>query len=79
MVKDFFSITKEKYCFEWCDFTTILTIANVALIICGWRFAPLIGIFNSIFCIGLSISGRAHINAYVTQLALIILNVYFMI
>jgi hypothetical protein len=78
IMKEFFSITADKYIFEVWDVTTLLTILNVALVLCGWHFAPLIGIGNCLLCLGLNVKNRSHINNYVIQIALIVLNSYFL-
>lgn len=77
-IKHFFSITEDTYHFEIFDLTTLVTIANVALVLAGMWWAPFIGIANCAVCIGLNIRNRAHINSYVTQIALIVLNTYFL-
>lgn len=77
-VKKFFGITESKYVFEWADVSTLLTIINVALVLCGWYYAPIFGIVNSILSIILNVKFNAHINMYVMQLALLVLNFYFL-
>lgn len=77
-MKNFFSIIENHYLFEIWDITSIITIANVILVIAGLRWAPLLGIVNCCICLVLNIKQKAHINAYCTQLALIILNIYFL-
>ena len=78
MMKKFFSITEDKYIFEIWDITTLITVLNVAFVLMGYSWAPLLGIANCILCIGINIHNKAHVNNYVCQLALIILNVYFL-
>jgi len=78
-IKKFFSITETKYQFEIFDILTILTVLNVTLILVGWTLAPTIGIINCIVSIIVNIKNRTHINIYIMQVALIILNVYFLI
>lgn len=77
-MKQFFGITKERYEFEIFDITTVLTIFNVALILCGWRFAPVFGLVNCVVFLVLNVKSNAHINSYLTQISLIILNCYFL-
>ena len=77
-MKEFFSITESRYHFEMYDVTTLITILNVAFILMGFWWAPIIGIVNCGICIILNVINRVHINAYITQIALIILNVYFL-
>jgi len=78
-IKNFFSITENKYQFEIFDILSILTVLNVVLILIGWTFAPIIGIINCIISIIINIKNKAHINTYVTQITLVILNIYFLI
>lgn len=76
-MKEFFDI-KDSYRFEIFDFTTGLTILNVALILCGLWWAPILGIMNCVIFIILNIKTHAHINSYLTQVALLVLNGYFL-
>ena len=78
MVKKFFGITENKYMFEVWDITTLLTILNVTLILCGVWFAPMFGIINCFICLIINVKNNSHINTYLTQIALIILNCYFL-
>lgn len=78
MIKKFFGIENEKYLFEWADLTSLLTVLNVALVIAGFSWAPWIGIINSSLGILLNVKFKAHLNMYVMQIALIILNSYFL-
>lgn len=77
-MRKFFGIESDKYVFEWADVTTGLTILNVALVLVGIAWAPVIGIVNSILGLILNIRFKTHLNMYVMQLALIVLNVYFL-
>lgn len=76
-VKKFFGITSS-YKFEWADVCAIITIANVALVLCGFWWAPVIGLCGCALNIVLNIVNHAHINLYLIQVALIILNSYFL-
>ena len=78
MIKKFFGIENEKYLFEWEDLTSLLTVLNVALVIAGFSWAPWIGIINSSLGILLNVKFKSHLNMYVMQIALIILNAYFL-
>lgn len=79
-MKDFFNIKTDKYRFEIYDLTAIFTIVNVVLIVMGyWSIAPIFGLINCIICLVISIKNHLHINNYLTQLALIILNLYFLL
>ena len=77
-MKKFFGIEEKKYVFEWSDISALLTILSVAFIVMGFWWAPIFGLINCILGIALNIKGHAHLNAYITQIALIILNVYFL-
>lgn len=77
-VKEFFNITDKEYKFEMYDLTTLITVLNVAFIIMGFWWAPILGIANCVVFIILNIINKVHINSYITQIALIILNVYFL-
>ena len=78
MLKEFFSIKENSYKFEMADLTTLVTILNVAFILMGFWWAPILGIINCGICIVLNILNHVHINMYITQIALVVLNVYFL-
>lgn len=77
-IKKFFGIEATKYEFEWSDVTTALTILNVVLVLMGFAWAPWVGIANCCVGLVLNIKNRLHINMYVMQIALIVLNAYFL-
>lgn len=77
-MKEFFGIEANEYIFEWSDLTTVLTILNVALVLMGFAWAPWIGVINCLVGLMLNVKFRTHINMYVMQLALIVLNFYFL-
>lgn len=77
-IKNFFSINENKYKFEIVDILSLLTVLNVALILAEWKPAPMIGIINCIISIIINIKNRTHINTYIIQIALVILNIYFL-
>lgn len=77
-MKKFFSITEEKYVFEWMDIFTILTILNVSFVLLGFWWAPIIGIVSCFLNVLLNIKNHAHVNTYIMQIALLILNSYFL-
>lgn len=77
-MRRFFGI-ETAYQFEIMDIITLLTILNVAFIICGFWFAPIFGLCACIVSIVTMIRNRNHINNFVMQIALIILNVFFLI
>lgn len=76
-MKKFFGIEKG-YNFEWYDITACFTVLNVLFVILGFNWAPIFGILNCCICLILNIVYRAHINSYITQIALFILNFYFL-
>ena len=76
-MKEFFGIT-ESYRFEWNDLSSFLTVINVTLILLGFWWAPIIGILNCCIGLVLAVVNRYHINIYVMNLALIVLNIYFL-
>ncbi len=75
--KNFFRI-ETKYRFEVADLSAILTVLNVALILIGIHWAPLLGIGNCIISLIVNIKERLHINMYVIQISLVVLNLYFL-
>lgn len=77
-IKNFFSIKEDKYTFEIFDLTALITVLNVALILMGYWWAPICGLINCVIIMVISGHNRLHINTYITQVALIILNVYFL-
>lgn len=77
-IKNFFGIN-DQFKLEWADISTLLTLANVSLIIAGAWWAPMIGISNSIASCAIGIPHKSHINFYITQLALVVLNIFFLI
>ena len=77
-MKKFFGIKTERYEFEISDLTTLITILNVAFILMGFWWASILGIVNCGICIVLNVINHIHINMYINQIALIVLNVYFL-
>lgn len=77
-MKKFFSIKENKYEFEIFDLTALITVLNVALIVMGFWWAPILGLINCAIIIIVSIKNKVHINNYITQIALIVLNFYFL-
>lgn len=77
-MKKFFSIEKESYCFEIVDFLSIITLLNVAFVLCGFWWAPFLGLLNCFIGIILNIKNRTHINTYIIQISLMVLNCYFL-
>lgn len=77
-MKEFFSITEKEYRFEIFDLTALITILNVAFILMSFWWAPILGLINCIICLVFNVKNKVHINSYITQIALIILNIYFL-
>ena len=77
-MKRLFKITTKEYQFDWGDITTIITLLNVSLVLMGFWWAPFLGIANCGLYIILGIIKGAYINSYVTQFALLVLNIYFL-
>lgn len=77
-IKSFFGITEDTYQFETMDISSLLTVLNVTLVLMGFWWAPIIGIANCVFGLVCNVRNRSHINGYVMQVALVILNIYFL-
>ena len=77
-MKEFYNITESNYQFSIFDITALFTILNVSLVILGYWFAPLFGLINCVICLTINVKNKAMINSYITQVALIILNIYFL-
>lgn len=76
-IKKFFGIEKS-YEFELMDLFAFITILNVVLILVGIWWAPIFGVINCVLNIGFSIRNKTHINFYLMQIALLVLNIYFL-
>lgn len=76
--KNFFGITDNTYKFEIFDVTSLITVLNVVFILMGFWWAPFFGLVNCIIITVLNTRTHAHINAHITQIALVILNCYFL-
>lgn len=77
-MKKFFSIEKESYCFEMADLLSIITLLNVTFVLCGFWWPPFLGLLNCFISIVLNVKSKAHVNAYIIQISLIVLNCYFL-
>ena len=77
-MRKFFGIEGKKYVFEWGDITSLFTVLNVLFIVLGYWLAPVVGLLNALCSIVLNAQNKTHMNLYITQIALIILNVYFL-
>ena len=77
-MREFFSIEEKEYKFEIWDLTALITILNVAFILIGFWWAPILGLVNCAICLIMNVINKVHINNYITQVALIVLNIYFL-
>ena len=77
-MREFFSIEEKEYKFEIWDLTALITILNVAFILMGFWWAPILGLANCAICLVMNVINKVHINNYATQIALIVLNIYFL-
>lgn len=78
MIKKFFNITENRYKLEIYDITAAITILNVVFILLGFWWAPLLGLLNCAVFFAINIKNHVHFNVWFTQVALVILNCYFL-
>lgn len=78
LMKKFFGIEEKQYVFEWGDVSALLTVLNVFFIVMGMWWAPFFGLANCVLAIVGMIKANAHLNAYIIQMALIVLNIFFL-
>lgn len=77
-MKKFFDIKEKTYKFEISDLTSLITVLNVAFVLLGFWWAPLFGVVNCVLGLIINIKNHLHINMYVLQIALLVLNIYFL-
>ena len=77
-MKKFFGIEEKQYVFEWGDISALLTVLNVFFIVMGIWWAPFFGLANCVLAIVGIVKANAHLNAYIIQMALIVLNIFFL-
>lgn len=77
-IKKFFNITENKYFFEISDLTSFITVLNVLFVILGFWWAPFFGICNVFINLTLCVKNHFHINMYIMNIALLILNIFFL-
>ena len=65
-MREFFSIEEKEYKFEIWDLTALITILNVAFILMGFWWAPILGLVNCAICLVMNVINKVHINNYVT-------------
>ena len=76
-IKAFFGI-EEKFKFEVMDLLALLVFLNVVFVIKGFWWAPVFGICNNTIAIVSSYNRKTHLNFYIMQVSLLILNIYFL-
>ena len=77
-LKEFFGI-EGRFRFEWGDLTALLTLLNVGCLISWFWWAPLIGLANCLLSLALfALNKGTHVNLWVMQGALIVLNIFFL-
>lgn len=77
-MREFFTIEEKEYKFEIWDLTALITILNVAFILIGFWWTPILGLVNCAICLVMNVINTVHINNYIIQVALIVLNIYFL-
>ena len=77
-MKNFFGITTNRYEFEINDLVTLITVLNVCLVLLGVWWGPILGIANCCLGIVLNAINKAHLNLYIMQISLLVLNIYFL-
>ena len=78
LMKNFFGIEEKQYVFEWGDVSALLTVLNVFFIVMGIWWAPFFGLANCLLAFILNVKSKAHLNAYIIQISLVMLNVFFL-
>ena len=79
-MKKFFNITENKYQFQLTDLVALFTIVNVALIMAGcFVIASIFGLINCVISFYVLVKSRGYINGYIIQIALLALNIYFLV
>ena len=76
-MKQFFDINKN-FSIEIYDIMALITVLNTVFIIAGFWWAPILGLTNCGIVVIMNMKTQAHINSYITQLALIALNLFFL-
>lgn len=76
-MKKFFGIN-ENFRFEWDNLSALLTVMNVSLILMDFWVAPIFGLVNCAVNLFRLPQGQGHVNMYTMNLALIVLNLYFL-
>ena len=71
---------KGKYEFDWGDITTLLCVVAVVLTMVGYGvIGTAIFIANCGFSIGVVVFKTKRVNLLVLQIALLVLNIYFLL
>jgi len=77
-MRRFFGI-ETTYRFELTDLFALLTVLNVVLILVGSPIGMVIGLVSCAINFVVLVKTQGHINAYIIQIMLVVLNVYFLI
>lgn len=73
-------IQEKKYIFDYADITTLAVVVAVALTICGFAFlGTLVFIINCIASLILTCFYTKRFNLLILNMALLVLNVYFIL
>ena len=73
-------IKEKKYIFDYADITTLAVVAGVVLTICGLPLvAGVVFVINSVVGIVLSCKYTKRINLVVLNVALLVLNMFYLI
>ena len=73
-------IQEKKYCFDYGDITSLAVVLAVALTICGFAvLGTIIFIINCIASLILTCIYTKRFNLLILNMALLVLNVYFIL
>jgi hypothetical protein len=73
-------IQEKKYKFDYADITTLAVVVGVVLTICGLPlWAGLVFVINSVAGIVLTCKYTKRINLVVLNIALLVLNIFYLI
>ena len=77
-IQEYFEID-QRYQFEWGDIRALLTVLNVIGIVWWGIWGAAIGLFLSFWAVMQAIDKDRRINGIIIGLALIALNLYFLV
>jgi hypothetical protein len=73
-------IQEKKYIFDYADITTLAVVVGVVLTICGFPLvAGVVFVVNSVAGVVLSCKYTKRINLVVLNIALLVLNIFYLI